>query len=256
MTLSGQTILITGAAGRIGGAIAKKVSELKANLILCDINEDRLNTIASELLLHSESKVLAIKADITNNVGISLLLKKCRDNFSTINAAVHCAYPTSPKWGTKFEELEGSFLNKDLTMQLGGAILFSQKIIEVFNNQGGGNLIHVSSIQGIQAPKFEHYEGTNMTSPIEYAAIKSGIIAITSWLAKYCKNKSIRVNCISPGGISDSQPSSFVKKYRNSCTNFGLLSSDQVASCAIFLLSKDSEAINGQNIIVDDGWTL
>ena len=60
-----------------------------------------------------------------------------------------------------------------------------------------------------------------MSSPIEYSAIKAGIISITKWLAKYYKNKNIRVNCISPGGISDNQNEEFIKKYRNSCTNIG-----------------------------------
>ena len=54
-------------------------------------------------------------------------------------------------------------------------------------------LIHISSIQGISAPKFDHYLNTEMTSPIEYSAIKSGIISITKWLAKYHKNQNIRL---------------------------------------------------------------
>ena len=141
-------------------------------------------------------------------------------------------------------------------MQLGGAILFSQKILSAFKQQGHGNLIHLSSIQGVCAPKFEHYVGTSMTSPIEYAAIKAGIISIVRWLAKYSANQNIRVNCVSPGGIIDSQPKEFLSRYRDSCTNIGMLSAEQVASTIAFLLSPDSFAINGQNIIVDDGWSL
>ena len=95
-----------------------------------------------------------------------------------------------------------------------------------------------------------------MTSPIEYSAIKAGIISITKWLAKYYKNKNIRVNCISPGGIFDHQNDEFIKKYRNSCTNIGLLEANQISSLILFLLSNNSKAINGQNLIVDDGWSL
>ena len=141
-------------------------------------------------------------------------------------------------------------------MQLGGAILFSQKILGYFLEQGGGDLIHISSVQGVQAPKFDHYEGTQMTSPVEYAAIKSGIISITRWLSKYHANKGIRVNCVSPGGILDKQSEVFLERYRQSCTNIGMLHSDQVANAIVFLLSSSSMAINGQNLIVDDGWSL
>ena len=125
-----------------------------------------------------------------------------------------------------------------------------------FISQGYRNFIHISSIQGIAAPKFEHYEGTSMTSPIEYSAVKSGIIAMTRWMAKYHKNKNIRVNCVSPGGILDQQPYSFLKKYRESCTSKGMLDPTDVAGTVLFLLSDQSKYINGQNIVIDDGWSL
>ena len=95
-----------------------------------------------------------------------------------------------------------------------------------------------------------------MTSPIEYSAIKSGVIAITRWLAKYYKNRCIRVNCVSPGGILDQQPQSFLKKYRDSCTSKGMLDAEDVVGSVLFLLSQQSKYINGQNIVVDDGWSL
>jgi NAD(P)-dependent dehydrogenase (short-subunit alcohol dehydrogenase family) len=109
---------------------------------------------------------------------------------------------------------------------------------------------------GVVAPKFENYEGTSMTSPIEYTAVKSGIISLTSWLAKYYKNKNIMVNCVSPGGILDQQPQSFLDKYCNSCTSKGMLDPTDVAGTVLFLLSKQAKYINGQNIVVDDGWSL
>ena len=83
----------------------------------------------------------------------------------------------------KFESL-----SKNLSLQLGGSILLSKQIIKIFKKQNYGNLIFISSIQGVSAPKFEHYKGTKMTSPIEYTAIKSGIISITKYLAKFVRN--------------------------------------------------------------------
>ena len=58
-----------------------------------------------------------------------------------------------------------------------------------------------------------------MISPIEYSAIKAGLISITKYLAKYYKGNNIRVNCISPGGIKDNQEEIFIRKYRESCNN-------------------------------------
>ena len=113
-------------------------------------------------------------------------------------------------------------------------------MIKYFLKQKYGNLIHISSIQGVSTPKFEHYEGTKMISPIEYSAIKAGLISITKYLAKYYKGNNIRVNCISPGGIKDNQDEIFLRKYRDSCNNKGMLDSEDISGLALFLISDDS----------------
>lgn len=256
MDLAGKTILITGAAGRIGSATARLAVAAGADVILSDIAGNRLRSLEQDLISISTNKVFSIEADITSEEGIDLLLSQSRDYANIITSAVHSVYPTSPGWGARFEDLTAKYLNQDLSMQLGSAILFSQRILAHFDRCGGGDLVHVSSIQGVRAPKFDHYEGTEMTSPIEYAAIKSGVISITRWLARYYSNKGIRVNCVSPGGIIDAQPLVFLERYRQACTNIGMLSSDQAAAAIIFLLSPQSVAINGQNLVVDDGWSL
>ena len=256
MELSGKTVLITGAAGRIGSATARLVLAAGADVILSDIAGDRLGKLEQDLASTYKNKISSVEADITSEDGIDYLLSRSLECSKTITSAVHSAYPTSGGWGARFGELKAKNLHQDLSMQLGSAILFSQNILGYYQSQGGGDLVHISSIQGIRAPKFEHYQETNMTSPVEYAAIKAGVISITRWLARYHANQGIRVNCVSPGGILDEQPSSFVERYRQSCTNIGMLSADQVATAILFLLSPRSIGINGQNLIIDDGWSL
>ena len=95
-----------------------------------------------------------------------------------------------------------------------------------------------------------------MNSPIEYSAIKSGIVAVTRWLAKRYRQQKIRVNCISLGGILDQQPESFLERYQASCNSKGMLDAQDVVGALMFLLSDKSTFITGQNIIIDDGWSL
>jgi len=255
INLTGKTIL-TGAAGRVGAETARLAVASGASVILCDVNLQGLQNLHHHLASLGRGSIVSIEADATTEEGIDYLLSMSLKEVENITSAVHSAYPTSPAWGKPFEELKAEFLNQDLVMQLGGAILFSKKIISYFLKQGGGDLIHISSIQGLSAPKFAHYEGTSMSSPIEYSAIKSGIISITRWLAKYYANNNIRVNCVSPGGIIDKQPGLFVEKYRASCTNIGMLEPMHVANAILFLLSSESIAVNGHNFVVDDGWHL
>lgn len=251
--LTEKVVLITGAAGRIGSALAKAVIQNHGQVVLLDTAQEPLQRLASAL---PKDSVLPIVANAAVAAEVDASIDRAAQTFGRLDAAVHCAYPRSEGWGTRFEDLRAEFLAEDLCTQLGGAILFSQQVIKRFTQQGHGTLIHVSSIQGIAAPKFKHYEGTSMVSPIEYSAIKAGIIAVSRYLAKYCSNTGIRVNCVSPGGIYSNQPISFIKNYRQSCNQKGLLDSEDVTGAILFLLSDQARYVNGQNIVVDDGWSL
>jgi NAD(P)-dependent dehydrogenase (short-subunit alcohol dehydrogenase family) len=251
--LNNLIVAISGGAGRIGSAFSKAVIENGGKVIIGDLNVDLGNQL---VLDHGDDVALFFEGNLTEPNTVDLMIRKGVKKFGVIDAAVHCAYPVSKQWGTRFEDLKPEGLEKDLFNQLGGAILFSQRMIKYFRSQGRGNLIHISSIQGVAAPKFDHYEDTNMVSPIEYSAIKSGIISITQYLAKYCKGQNIRVNSISPGGILDNQPVDFLQRYKSSCINKGMLNADDLCGTLIYLLSDQSKYLNGQNIIVDDGWSL
>jgi len=253
MRLTGKVILITGAAGRIGAALAEAVVREGGKASLVDIDSTRIASLKKKL---GDLSALELVADAGNPDEVGTCIEKTVDHFGHLDAVVHSAYPRSNGWGAKFEDLDANFLFEDLSRQLGGAILLSKSVLIFFKKQGHGNLIHISSIQGIAAPKFEHYEGANMGSPIEYSAIKAGLIAITRYLAKYYMGNHIRVNCISPGGILDNQPEAFIRKYRTSCSDKGMLDSDDVIGALLFLLSDSSRYVTGQNIIIDDGWSL
>lgn len=243
--ISKKKILILGSSGLIGSAISNSL--IKDNfLVLVDRK--------SNIKLKKNSNCINIKLDITKVKNIKKIINICHR--VKIDSVIYCAYPKSNEWGTKFGNLKLSKINEDINNQLGIPIYIGQEIIKFFKKQKNGNLIFLSSIQGVAAPKFEHYLNTNMSSPIEYSAVKSGIISITKYMAKFCKNMSIRVNCISPGGIKDNQNPKFLKRYKSDCLNKGMLDTKDITGTVAFLLSEESKYINGQNIIIDDGWTL
>lgn len=251
--LNGQVVLITGAAGRIGAAVARGVVSHGGLAVLVDVNSSGVTKLEKELGCEN---ALAVHADAGSPEEADRCIQESVARFGRVDAAVHSAYPRSIGWGTRFEDLGPTFLSEDLSNQLGGAIIFSQRILEHFKGAGAGNLVHISSIQGVAAPKFEHYSDTEMVSPIEYSAIKSAAIALTRYLAKYYKRRNIRVNCVSPGGILDDQPESFLSQYRESCNSKGMLDAEDVVGSVLFLISDYSAYVTGQNIIVDDGWCL
>mgnify|MGYP001311805839 CR=1 FL=1 len=247
-----KVYVVLGANGKIGYSFANYLINKKFNVILGDINFSKYQNLSKKI----SRDILMVKADITKTSDLKKIIEKGYNKFSKIDGCVNCAYPMSKGFKNSFENLDFKNLKEDLSSQLGGPILLSQKFIKFFIKQGYGNLILISSIQGVSTPKFNHYKNTKMNSPIEYSAIKSGIISITKYLAKYYKQKNIRVNCISPGGIKNNQDKKIVKKYKSSCNSKGLLDADDLNETIFFLLDEKSRYINGQNIIIDDGWTL
>ena len=250
--MSKKIILVVGAGGKIGSNLSKELS-LYHNIVLSDIDPKKLSNLKKNI---NSKNIKLFNGDLTKSKIIDKLINFTKKNFNRIDTVVFCAYPKSKKYGVKFGNLKEKFLREDLYNQLGSLIIFCQKISKIFIKQNSGNIIFISSIQGVCAPKFDHYRDLNMTSPIEYSVIKAGIISLTKYLSKYFRKKNIRVNCVSPGGIEDNQHSKFKKRYRESCNSKGLLNSKDVVSAIKFLISSDSKYINGHNLIVDDGWSL
>ena len=118
-------------------------------------------------------------------------------------------------------------------------------------------IVYISSIYGFMAPRFELYENANFTSPVEYSAIKGALLSLTKYLASYLGKHDIRVNAISPGGVYDNQPESFVRQYSNkTIVGNRMADTDDLNGALVFLLSDSSRYVTGQNIVVDGGWSI
>ena len=197
------------------------------------------------------------KCDITNIKDIQDLIDTTLNKFEKIDALVNNAYPRNKNYGKKFEDVSFEDFCENVNMHLGGYFLITKEISKVMIKQNYGNIVNMASIYGFSAPKFEIYEGTDMTMPVEYAAVKGGIINLTKYLASYLGRYNIRVNAISPGGVFNDQPESFVKKYSEKVVlGKRMANTYDLIGVLLFLLSGASKYITGQNIVVDGGFTL
>ena len=243
-----KTIIVTGGFGTIGFALSKSLLEQGHKVVIVDTKIKNLK--------FNKHDALVIKTNLNKENEIKKLISLCVKKFKKIDALVHCAYPRTNDWGVKLDKLKQKSLNENLNNQLGSTIIICKNIIDLFLKQKYGNLILLSSIMGVNNPKFETYKGTNMSSPIEYSAIKSGIISVTKYLAKYYSKKNLKINCVSPGGIKSDLPNKFVNNYKKQCNSKGLLNPQNVTNVINYLLSEKSNFISGQNIVIDDGYTL
>jgi NAD(P)-dependent dehydrogenase (short-subunit alcohol dehydrogenase family) len=257
MLIKGKVIVITGGAGLIGKEFAKAIIDQGGIVVIADIDEERMQCVSKELSqAFSSDRIDLFKLNITSKDSLQKCIDYVDRKYKKIDALINNAYPRNKNYGGHFFDVEYDDFVENLGMNLGGCIIPSQLFSLYFQKQGYGNIINISSIYGIIAPKFEIYDNTEMTMPVEYAAIKSGILHLTKYMAKYFKGMNIRVNAISPGGVLDSQPKEFLKRYNQKCLNKGMLNGKDLNGTLIFLLSDMSMYINGQNIIVDDGFCL
>lgn len=243
--LKDKVVIIIGGSGLIGKAFVKSAIQNRATVINADINQPNI-----------ELDCEFIYTDITSKNSLDNLIELISQKYGKIDAVVNSAYPRTKSFSNHFFDVEYDDFCTNTNLQLGGAFLVMQRFAKFFKSQGYGNIITLSSIQGVVAPKFQTYKGTQMSSPVAYSAIKSGVIHLSRYLAKYLKGANIRVNCISPGGILDNQNEIFLNQYKDVCLNKGMLDPSDICGALIFLLSDYSEFINGQNIIVDDGFCL
>ncbi|ASG68527.1 SDR family oxidoreductase [Francisella halioticida] len=255
--LNNKVVVITGGAGLIGQEFVVAVIENGGTAIIADINENLAAKVAQNLSRKLDViSIDFIKLDITSKKSLEECISYADEKYGKVDALVNSAYPRNKSYGKYFFDVEHSDFVENFGLNLGGYFTASQQFAKYFQEQGYGNIVNISSIYGVVAPDFEIYNDTAMTMPIEYAVIKSGLIHLTKYMAKYFKGWNINVNSLSPGGIFDNQPEPFLEKYKEKCLNKGMLDKSDLRGTLIYLLSDMSKYVNGQNIVVDDGFSL
>ena len=248
-----KVVVVTGGAGLLGKEFCQAIATNGAITIMA---ERELSVAKKAVEALGMDRIIPAQIDITDTNSIQKLITSISEKFGKIDALINSAYPRNKNYGKHFFEVTYDDFCENVGLNLGGYFLTSQQFAKFFCEQGYGNIINLASIYGVVAPRFQIYNNTPMTTPVEYAAIKSGLIHLTKYIAKYFKGKNIRVNTISLGGIEDKQPESFLRAYKEFCLNKGMLNAKDISGTVLFLLSDLSEYVNGQNIVVDDGFTL
>lgn len=253
-----KVIIITGGAGLIGKAFSLACASIGGSVIIADMDKGRGEQALRQIQeVTGSDKHRYISCDITNKESVLGLIKSVQGEFGRIDALVNNAYPRNRNYGRKFEDVEYEDFCENVNSHLGGYFLVTKEISKVMKDQKNGNIINMASIYGFHAPRFDIYEGTEMTVPVEYAAIKGAIINLTKYLATYLSESNIRVNSISPGGVFDNQSQTFIDKYtKHVKVGSRMANTDDLVGVLLFLLSDSSGYITGQNFVVDGGWSL
>lgn len=248
-----KTLLLTGGCGLLGKRFGQALADAGARVILADVIEQ---TAGEKVAKEMGEAARYRQMDITDKAQIEAVFTEGQTAWGGIDGLINNAYPRNKNYGKKFFDVAYADFCENLNLHLGGYFLCSQVAASFMKEQGGGAIVNISSIYGVKAPNFQVYEGTAMGMPVEYAAIKAGLVHLTKYMAAYLKDTGVRVNALSPGGIFDHQPEPFLSQYKKFCTSKGMLDPEDITGTLVFLLSDASRYMNGQNLIVDDGFTL
>lgn len=244
--LSGKTVVIIGGAGLLGSEFSRACAAAGARVTIADKNAKKGQALADEI----SASFCAV--DVTDDSSMTALAEQ----LGQIDGVVNATYPKTAHFGTPFEDGKVSDMLENLGLHIGACLTIAKVFPPIMKR--GGAILFLGSIYGIAAPRLELYANTAMIGiPPEYTAAKAGVIALVRQFAKLFGKDNIRVNAVSPGGIADGQPESFVTEYsKHLALGKGLLLPEDISGAVVFLLSDAARKITGQNIVIDAGWTL
>jgi len=260
-SLSGKVVLVTGGAGLLGQVFCQAFADSGADLAVVDIDDQAAKSVATNIAKQSGRKVRGIGCDITSPESVSKMVKTVVGDLGRIDVLINNAASKGSNLDEFFKPFEDYSLQiwrEVMSVNIDGLFLVAQAVGKQMKLQGGGSIIQTSSIYGVVAPDQRIYEGSEyngrpINTPAVYSASKAAVLGLTSYLSTYWANSGIRVNSLTPGGISSGQNKTFDEKYSNRVPLQRMGQASELVGALIYLASDASSYVTGQNVIVDGG---
>ncbi len=239
MKLRNKVCIVTGSSRGIGQGIAEAYAREGAKVVITyNTRKQEAEKIAKKI-----GAELVYKLDVRKRSEINLLMKDVAKKYGHIDVLVNNAGVNKTNDFDKLSEEDWDFV---FDVNLKGVFLCCQEVLKYMPN--GGKIINIGSLSG-------EYGGPRTPS---YAAAKAGVMSLTHCLARFVGERSINVNCLSPGVIANEfteetmAPS--VKEKAQSLLlikRFGNV--DDITGAAVFLASDEANYITAQTISVNGG---
>ena len=244
--MSDQVAIVTGSARGIGKAIAQKLSQIGYKIVICDINEQQIQSTVSELE-KSGAKALGVKVDVTNSEDVEALFNKTMEAFGRVDVLVNNAGITKDTLLIRMQESDWDAV---LNVNLKGTFLCSRAAAKIMMKQRSGKIVNISSVVGVMGN----------VGQSNYAASKGGVIAFTKSIAKELAARGITVNAVAPGYIETEMTKVLPEEVRENFLKLVPLKRpgkpEDVAEVVAFLASPASDYLTGQVIHVDGGMVM
>ena len=242
MNLANRVAIITGSGRGIGRAIALRLSETGATVVVNDIDESAQGVAEEIKAMNRQS--LAILADVSLSSDVARLVETTRATYGKVDILVNNAGITRDQLVVRMSDEDW---DRVLTVNLKSTFLCTRAVLRHMIKQRWGRIISIASIVGI----------VGNPGQANYASAKAGIIGFTRTVAKEVASRGITVNAIAPGFIDTEMTQQLGEDRRQELMRhipLGYLGSPRdVAEAVAFLASEEARYITGQVLNVDGG---
>ena len=245
--LNDKTVIVTGAAGGIGRAIAEEAARAGARVALVDADRERLDETAAALAA-CDAEALPCVADITNRDAWRKTIDDIADHFGGIDSLVNNAM-----W-VKYEpmpEVQEDTYRRQMSIGVDAVYWGIQAVTPHLLDRGAGSIVNMTSPASVHG----------IPNGSVYAAVKGAVSALTRQCAVELGQQGIRVNAVAPGPMPTPGTMRVVNadgwKKREAGSPLGRLSTPEgVARLVVFLASDAADCINGDVVFADGGRSI
>jgi 3-oxoacyl-[acyl-carrier protein] reductase len=248
MNLSGKVAIVTGSARGIGRAIALKLAESGADIVINDIAaaSEALEGVAAEIKALGR-QALAVTGDVSLKDDVNRMVEAAVNTYGHVDIMVNNAGVTRDQLLMRMSDEEWDTV---LNIDLKSVFLCTRAVLRHMLRQRSGRIVSIASVVGI----------IGNAGQANYASAKAGVIAFTRSLAKEVGSRGITANAVAPGYIETKMTEKLEGKQKQALLEHIPLGSigtpRDVAEAVAFLASDEAKYITGQVLSVDGGMAL
>jgi NAD(P)-dependent dehydrogenase (short-subunit alcohol dehydrogenase family) len=262
--LQGEIAVVTGALGKLGPIWIQTLLEAGAKVYALDHPDARASEALNQLKAHYDDRRLRFaSADVRERQALEAASRQCLDAFGVPSILVNNAGidqpPGQPDKGCCLEDIPFELNREVFEVNALGLFLVTQVLGGQMVKAGRGTIINIGSLYASVAPDSRFYNHIQCNPPFlkppAYGASKAAVVNMTRYLATLWAPCGVRVNALSPGGVSGDQDSEFRRKFCERVPLGRMAEASDLGGPLLFLASAASAYVTGIELVVDGGFT-